>query len=62
MIKNVKSITGIFRSIPKRGLIGRHQTQFRLGNYINEGKIDLALGNPYHKTSYDFNVEGVISR
>ncbi|MFA0439128.1 LysR family transcriptional regulator [Vibrio sp. 10N.286.49.C2] len=28
-----------------------------LGNYLNEGKIDLALGNPYHKTNNDFNIE-----
>ncbi|MEZ8291355.1 LysR family transcriptional regulator [Vibrio sp. 10N.237.312.B06] len=30
---------------------------FVLGNYINGGKIDLALGNPYHKTNNDFNIE-----
>ncbi|MGR5285664.1 LysR family transcriptional regulator [Vibrio maritimus] len=30
---------------------------FVLSNYINQGKIDLALGNPYHKTDNDFNMD-----
>ncbi|MGF1748011.1 MULTISPECIES: LysR family transcriptional regulator [Vibrio] len=30
---------------------------FILGNYLSERKIDLALGNPYHKTNNDFNIE-----
>jgi DNA-binding transcriptional LysR family regulator len=28
-----------------------------LGDYINRNKIDIAIGNPYHKTIYDFNIE-----
>lgn len=30
---------------------------FVLSNYINQGKVDLALGNPYHKTDNDFNMD-----
>lgn len=30
---------------------------FVLSNYISQGKIDLALGNPYHKTENDFNMD-----
>ncbi|MGF1771129.1 LysR family transcriptional regulator [Vibrio wakamikoensis] len=30
---------------------------FVLSNYISQGKIDLALGNPYHKTDNDFNMD-----
>jgi DNA-binding transcriptional LysR family regulator len=30
---------------------------FILSNYISQGKIDLALGNPYHKTDNDFNMD-----
>ncbi|MEZ9697929.1 LysR family transcriptional regulator [Vibrio sp. 10N.261.46.E12] len=28
-----------------------------LGDYINRKKIDIAIGNPYHKTIYNFNIE-----
>lgn len=34
---------------------------FVLSNYINQGKIDLALGNPYHKTDNDFNTDELFS-
>ncbi|GMQ46358.1 LysR family transcriptional regulator [Vibrio sp. 10N] len=34
---------------------------FVLSNYISEGKIDLALGNPYHKTDNDFNMDELFS-
>lgn len=29
---------------------------FVLANYLNESKIDIAIGYPYHKTHIDFNI------
>ncbi|EDK29954.1 hypothetical protein VSWAT3_06581 [Vibrionales bacterium SWAT-3] len=56
--KNVKrTLLAFSEAFPNVDLLVVTKPSFVLGNYINEGKIDLALGNPYHKTSYDFNVE-----
>ena len=35
-------------AFPNVDLLVVTKPSFVLGNYINEGKIDLALGNPYH--------------
>ena len=56
--KNVRNALLAFSErFPNINLLVVTKPSFILGNYINEGKIDLALGNPYHKTSYDFNIE-----
>lgn len=28
-----------------------------LGQYLHHHKVDIAIGNPYHKTDYEFNVD-----
>ena len=56
--KNVKrTLLAFSEAFPNVDLLVVTKPSFVLGNYINEGKIDLALGNAYHKTSYDFNIE-----
>lgn len=32
-----------------------------LGDYINRQIIDIAIGNPYHKTTYHFNIDELFS-
>ncbi|PMI23912.1 LysR family transcriptional regulator, partial [Vibrio splendidus] len=56
--KNVKKALLAFSEVfPNVDLLIVTKPSFVLGNYIQEGKIDLALGNPYHKTNNDFNIE-----
>lgn len=56
--KNVRNTLLAFsEEFPNVDLLVVTKPSFVLGNYINEGKIDLALGNPYHKTNNDFNIE-----
>ncbi|MEZ9564319.1 LysR family transcriptional regulator [Vibrio artabrorum] len=56
--KDVKDTLARFsETFPNVDLVVVTKPSVILGNYINEGKIDLALGNPYHKTNNDFNVE-----
>ncbi|MGF1817674.1 LysR substrate-binding domain-containing protein, partial [Vibrio splendidus] len=52
-----KTLLAFSEAFPNVDLLVVTKPSFVLGNYINEGKIDLALGNPYHKTNYDFNIE-----
>lgn len=52
-----KTLLAFSEAFPNVDLLVVAKPSFVLGNYINEGKIDLALGNPYHKTNYDFNIE-----
>ncbi|MEZ8851827.1 LysR family transcriptional regulator [Vibrio cyclitrophicus] len=56
--KNVKkALLSFSEAFPNVDLLVVTKPSFILGNYIQEGKIDLALGNPYHKTNNDFNIE-----
>ncbi|MEZ9425425.1 LysR family transcriptional regulator [Vibrio lentus] len=56
--KNVqKALLAFSEAFPNVDLLVVTKPSFVLGNYVNEGKIDLALGNPYHKTNNDFNIE-----
>lgn len=34
---------------------------FVLGDYLMEGKLDLAIGNPYYKGEHDFHIEELFS-
>ncbi|EDP59400.1 LysR family transcriptional regulator [Vibrio sp. AND4] len=56
--KEVKqALLDFSEAFPNVDLLVVTKPSFVLGNYISEGKIDLALGNPYHKTRNDFNIE-----
>ncbi|MGR5362602.1 LysR family transcriptional regulator [Vibrio mediterranei] len=52
-----KTLLDFSEAFPNVDLVVVTKPSFVLGNYINEGKIDLALGNPYHKTDNDFNID-----
>ncbi len=52
-----KTLLDFSEAFPNVDLVVVTKPSFILGNYINEGKIDLALGNPYHKTNNDFNID-----
>ncbi len=52
-----KTLLDFYEAFPNVDLVVVTKPSFVLGNYINEGKIDLALGNPYHKTDNDFNID-----
>ncbi len=52
-----KTLLDFSEAFPNVDLLVVTKPSFVLGNYINEGKIDLALGNPYHKTGNDFNID-----
>jgi len=51
-----KTLLAFSEKFPNVNLLIVTEASFVLGNYINEGKLDLALGVPYHKTNYDFNI------
>ncbi|TOO89060.1 LysR family transcriptional regulator, partial [Vibrio parahaemolyticus] len=52
-----KTLLDFSEVFPNVDLVVVTKPSFILGNYIKEGKIDLALGNPYHKTNNDFNID-----
>ncbi len=51
-----KTLLAFSEKFPNVDLLVVTEASFVLGNYINEGKLDLALGDPYHKTNHDFNI------
>lgn len=55
---NVKHTLMEFSEIyPDTELTVVTKPSYILGQYINNHQIDIAIGNPYHKTEFDFNVD-----
>ncbi|EIA1625485.1 LysR family transcriptional regulator [Vibrio parahaemolyticus] len=52
-----RTLLNFSEAFPNVELLVVTKPSFILGNYIREGKIDLALGNPYHKTGNEFNID-----
>ncbi|USD61755.1 LysR family transcriptional regulator [Vibrio sp. SCSIO 43140] len=52
-----KTLFDFSEAFPNIDLVVVTKPSFVLSNYISEGKIDLALGNPYHKTNNEFNTD-----
>ncbi|GAL21050.1 transcriptional regulator LysR family [Vibrio maritimus] len=52
-----KTLFDFSEAFPNIDLVVVTKPSFVLSNYINEGRIDLALGNPYHKTNNEFNTD-----
>ncbi|WP_172380909.1 LysR family transcriptional regulator [Vibrio sp. Vb339] len=56
--ENVRRTLLTFSEIfPNVDLMLVTKPSYVLGEYIKDGKIDLAIGNPYHKTYNDFNIK-----